>query len=123
MNSLSELRIRSKGNERLNLNKSIVFEKRLAYPEHEQKSGQDSFCFRRGIMSRSSSKETSMGLMDMFGKKSPLVDCQTYLSNITGKLSGSPQMTTEGDFSVWFIPDNKQYLLNRNKVKNSNDMM
>ncbi len=64
-----------------------------------------------------------MGLMDMFGKKSPLVDCQTYLSNITGKLSGAPQATADGDFSVWFVPDSKQYLLNRNKVKNSNDML
>src|SRR5258706_199892 len=64
-----------------------------------------------------------MGLMDMFGKKSPLVDCQTYLSNVTGKLSGPPQMTVDGDFSVGLVPDNKQYLLNRNKVQNSNGMM
>jgi hypothetical protein len=64
-----------------------------------------------------------MGLMDMFGKKSPLVDCQSDLSNIAGKLSGTPQMTAEGDFSAWFIPDNKPYLLNRNKVQNPNGML
>ncbi len=64
-----------------------------------------------------------MGLMDMFGKKSPLVDCETYLSNVSGKLSGSPQMTAEGDFSVWLVPENKQYLLNRNKVQNANTML
>jgi len=64
-----------------------------------------------------------MGLMDLFGKKSPLVDCQTYLVNIPGKLYGNPQMTPEGDFSIWFIPDQKSHLANRNKVDNPNGMM
>lgn len=64
-----------------------------------------------------------MGLMDMFGKKSQLVDCQTYLSNIQGTLSGDVRMTPDGDFSVWFVPDNKSYLLNRNKVQNPNGML
>lgn len=64
-----------------------------------------------------------MGLMDLFGKKSPLVDCNTYLANIQGKLYGNPQVTAEGDFSTWLVPDNKQYLLNRNQVKNPNDML
>jgi hypothetical protein len=60
-----------------------------------------------------------MGLMDMFGKKSPLVDCNTYLSNIAGKLTGIPGVGPEGDFSARLVPDDKQYLLNRNKVANA----
>lgn len=64
-----------------------------------------------------------MGLMDMFGKKSQLVDCHTFLSNIPGKLSGAPQTSPEGVVSVWFIPDDKKHLLNRNKAANPNGMM
>ena len=64
-----------------------------------------------------------MGLMDLFGKKSPLVDCDKLLSNIQGKLSGPPRMSADGDFSVMFIPDNKQVLLNRNNVPNPNGML
>lgn len=61
--------------------------------------------------------------MDMFGKKSPLVDTQTNLNNIQGTLSGNPQMGPEGDFSVWFTPENKQHLLNRNNTPNPNGML
>ena len=64
-----------------------------------------------------------MGLMDLFGKKSPLVDCQTYLSNLSGKLYGTPQMKPEGDFSIWFTPDDKSRLKNRNGVPNPNGML
>jgi hypothetical protein len=64
-----------------------------------------------------------MGLMDLFGKKSPLVDCNTYLANIPGKIYGTPKVTPEGDFDVLFTPDNKQQLLNRNKVPNPNGML
>ena len=64
-----------------------------------------------------------MGLMDLFGKKSPLVDCDKQLSNIAGRFGGAPQMTGDGDFSVMFIPDNKQALLNRNNVPNPNGML
>ena len=60
-----------------------------------------------------------MGLMDMFGKKNPLVDCNVYLSNIVGKFTGAPVVSSEGDFTARFVPDDKQYLLNRNKVANS----
>lgn len=60
-----------------------------------------------------------MGLMDMFGKKNPLVDGNLYLSNIAGKFTGAPGVSSEGDFAVRFVPDDKQYLLNRNKVANS----
>ncbi|HUO58218.1 MAG TPA: hypothetical protein VMV05_08585 [bacterium] len=64
-----------------------------------------------------------MGWMDLFGKKSPLVDCKTYLSNISGKLYGNPRMKPEGDFSVWFTPDDKSRLKNRNGVPNPNGML
>ncbi len=59
-----------------------------------------------------------MGLLDMFGKKSPLVDTNAYLSNAPGQLTGAPGATSEGDFAARFIPDDKQYLLNRNKTAN-----
>jgi hypothetical protein len=59
-----------------------------------------------------------MGLFDMFSK-SPLVDCNTTLSNISGKITGTPFADAEGNFSVFFIPDDKKYLLNRNQVANS----
>ncbi len=59
-----------------------------------------------------------MGLMDMFAKKSPLVDTQKNLSNIAGKLTGVPGLGAEGDFSARFVPDDKNYLLNRNNVPN-----
>lgn len=59
-----------------------------------------------------------MGLLDMFGKKSPLVDCNVTLSNVPGQLTGIPGVTSEGDFAVRFIPDDKKYLLNRNNVAN-----
>lgn len=59
-----------------------------------------------------------MGLLDMFGKKSPLVDVNSYLFNIPGQLTGMPGVTSEGDFAVRFIPDDKKYLLNRNKATN-----
>lgn len=59
-----------------------------------------------------------MGLMDMFGKKSPLVDTNVYLSNVTGQLTGASGVTTEGDFAARFVPDDKKYLLNRNQVAN-----
>jgi hypothetical protein len=59
-----------------------------------------------------------MGLMDMFGKKSPLVDCNAYLSNAAGQLTGIPSVNPEGDFAARFIPDDKKYLLNRNQVAN-----
>ena len=64
-----------------------------------------------------------MGLMDMFGKKSPLVDCNKLFSNLPGKLNGQPTMTADGDLSVLFIPENKQALLNRNNVPNPNGML
>lgn len=59
-----------------------------------------------------------MGLLDMFGKKSPLVDTNVTLSNVAGQLTGIPGVTSEGDFAARFIPDDKKYLLNRNKVAN-----
>jgi hypothetical protein len=59
-----------------------------------------------------------MGLLDMFGKKSPLVDCNSYLSNVSGKLTGTPGLGQEGDFTARLVPEDKQYLLNRNKVAN-----
>jgi hypothetical protein len=59
-----------------------------------------------------------MGLLDMFGKKNPLVDCNLYLPNIAGKLTGAPNVTSEGDFSARLVPDDKQHLLNRNKTAN-----
>lgn len=59
-----------------------------------------------------------MGLMDMFGKKSPLVDCNIYLSNVAGKITGIPGASLEGDFAARFVPDDKKYLLNRNKAAN-----
>lgn len=59
-----------------------------------------------------------MGLMDMFGKKSPLVDTNTTLSNVAGQLTGIPGVTAEGDFAARFIPDDKKYLLNRNQTAN-----
>jgi len=64
-----------------------------------------------------------MGLMDMFGKKSPLVDCDKLLSNVAGKLSAQPLMSADGDFSAMFVPDNKQALVNRNNVPNPNGAM
>ncbi len=64
-----------------------------------------------------------MGLMDLFGKKSPLFDCNKYLANIPGKLAGPPMMSADGDFSVNFVPDAPQYLNNRNNVKNPNGQM
>jgi len=64
-----------------------------------------------------------MGLMDLFGKKSPLVDCDKQISNLAGKFGGQPQMTADGDFSVMFVPDNKQALVNRNNVPNPNGML
>ncbi len=60
-----------------------------------------------------------MGLMDMFGKKNPLVDCGVYLSNVVGKFTGFPNVSPEGDFTARFVPDDEQYLLNRNKVANN----
>ncbi len=57
--------------------------------------------------------------MDMFGKKNPLVDCNVYLSNVAGKLTGVPGVNPEGEFTARFVPDDKQYLLNRNKVANT----
>jgi hypothetical protein len=59
-----------------------------------------------------------MGLFDMFSK-SPLVDCNKYLSNISGKIAGAPYVDADGQFSVFFIPDDKNYLLNRNQTANS----
>ena len=59
-----------------------------------------------------------MGLMDMFSKKSPLVDCQKTLSNISGKLTGMPGVGPEGDFSARLVPDDKALLLNRNQIAN-----
>lgn len=59
-----------------------------------------------------------MGLMDMFGKKSPLVDCQKVLSNVSGKLTGMPGAGPEGDFSARLVPDDKSLLLNRNQIPN-----
>ncbi len=64
-----------------------------------------------------------MGLMDMFGKKSPLVDTGKSLKNAQGKLSGAPRMTADGDFSVWFVPENKQPLNNLKQVANPNGML
>jgi hypothetical protein len=64
-----------------------------------------------------------MGLMDMFGKKNTLVDCNLYLSNVAGKLTGTPGVSSEGDFTARFVPDDKQYLLNRNKVANSSGFL
>lgn len=59
-----------------------------------------------------------MGLMDMFGKKSPLVDCHKTLSNASGKLTGIPGVSAEGDFSARLVPDDKQTLINRNLIPN-----
>jgi len=59
-----------------------------------------------------------MGLMDMFGKKSPLVDCQKVLANVSGKLTGMPGVGPEGDFSARLVPEDKSLLLNRNQVAN-----
>jgi len=59
-----------------------------------------------------------MGLMDMFGKKSPLVDGHKYFSNISGKLTGAPGVGPEGGFSARLVPEDKQNLLNRNQVAN-----
>lgn len=64
-----------------------------------------------------------MGLMDMFGKKSPLVDTQKNLNHVKGAFSGTAQMGPDGDFSVWFTPENKQYLLNRDNKPNPNGMV
>jgi hypothetical protein len=58
-----------------------------------------------------------MGLFDMFSK-SPLVDCNTTLSNISGKIAGAPFVGPDGQFSVFFVPDDKKYLLNRNQTAN-----
>src|SRR5581483_815489 len=60
-----------------------------------------------------------MGLMDMFGKKNPLVDCNLYHSNIAGKIAGPPSVSPEGDFTARFTPDDPKNFLNRNKVPNS----
>lgn len=60
-----------------------------------------------------------MGLMDMFSKKKPLVDSNLYLSNAAGKLTGAASVSPEGDFAARFVPDDKQHLLNRNKVANA----
>ena len=59
-----------------------------------------------------------MGLMDMFGKKSALVDANMYLSNVPGQLTGAPGVNAEGDFTARFVPDDKKYLLNRNQKPN-----
>ncbi len=64
-----------------------------------------------------------MGLMDMFGKKSPLVDGKATLSNVAGKLAGLPGATPEGDFAVRFMPDDKKYLNNRNGVANPSGLL
>lgn len=59
-----------------------------------------------------------MGLLDMFGKKSSLVDANVYLSNVPGQLSGAPGVTADGDFTARFVPDDKKYLLNRHQAAN-----
>src|ERR1039458_2933616 len=59
-----------------------------------------------------------MGLMDLFGKKNPLFDCNVYLSNVPGKLTGIPSIGQEGDFAARLVPDDKQQLLNRHKTPN-----
>jgi hypothetical protein len=64
-----------------------------------------------------------MGLMDLFGGKSKLHDCHLLLENVPGKFSGAPHLTPEGDFSVWFLPEDKKYLSNRNGVPNPNGLL
>lgn len=59
-----------------------------------------------------------MGLMDLFGKKSPLVDVNATLSNAPGKFTGVPSLSAEGDFHARFVPDDKKHLVNRNQVAN-----
>lgn len=64
-----------------------------------------------------------MGLMDMFGGRSKLFDCNKTLENIPGKFSGVPHLSPEGEFSVWFTPEDPKHLLNRNGVANPNGLL
>lgn len=64
-----------------------------------------------------------MGLMDVFGKKSPLVDTGKYLSNVPGKLLGPAKLLPEGDFLVAFMPDDKKWLMNRDGKPNPNGLL
>ena len=64
-----------------------------------------------------------MGLMDMFGKKSPLVDTQVTLSNAPGQLQAAPSASAEGDFSVRFVPDDKKLLVNLKQAANPSGAM
>lgn len=64
-----------------------------------------------------------MGLMDLFGKKSPLFDTNANLSNASGKLTGAPSSGPEGDFHARFVPDDKRILQNRNQVANPSGLL
>ncbi|HVZ80435.1 MAG TPA: hypothetical protein VHE12_06475 [bacterium] len=64
-----------------------------------------------------------MGLMDLFGKKSTLLDTNQNLVNAPGKLSGAPSATAEGDFHARFVPDDKKYLLNINQTANPSGLL
>jgi len=64
-----------------------------------------------------------MGLMDLLGGKSKLQDSGGRLDNVPGKFSGVPHLSPEGDFSVWFLPEDKKYLANRHGSPNPNGLL
>lgn len=64
-----------------------------------------------------------MGLMDLFGKKSTLLDTQKNLVNASGKLSGPASVSAEGDFHARFLPDDKNYLNNINQTPNPSGLL
>jgi len=49
-----------------------------------------------------------MGLKDIFSKKSSIVDTGKILLNVPGKLLGPAKITSEGDFLVALVPDEKK---------------
>jgi hypothetical protein len=64
-----------------------------------------------------------MGLMDMFSGKTFLADSGKYLANVPGKLLGPAKMSSEGDFNIAFVPDDKKWLANRNGKSNQNGLL
>lgn len=68
-----------------------------------------------------------MGFLDkLMGKGGKYVDCQKTLVGIGGILSRLPipqDRKEDGLFSAFLVPDDKNTLLNRNGVRNKNDML
>ncbi|HEY5037937.1 MAG TPA: hypothetical protein VIJ93_02585 [bacterium] len=66
-----------------------------------------------------------MSFLDGVFGKNKLVDTTTYLSNVTGTLVQSPVpgLLEDGNASAWLLPDNKDNLMNRNKVPNKNGLL